>query len=410
MKTQKKDLTTVAYEKGVQDYLKEVAESGSDVHENYTPAEICDMMLDKVDLTKAETVLVLYNIELLFALKKRKFSGHVTFFTQSEEKAGIAPKIFQNLTVEYIDKEANPLYHMENKWPDKFDIVIANPPYSKKLDLKFLDKAFNVAKKEIVFVHPSSYIIEKKGVTKIYKEIRELIESHLSSITMFNGNGIFGIGLFVPCVITHLNLNNQEKNFKYENLQTGQSLDIKKDELDKISIFGFRQEFTSFSNKIKKFLIDKPKLQDFSNLDKKENRLTKDCYFVEFTPISGRGHRGDHLKTGDQIMKDDFFTFISKHQLEVKSGNQGDNTKYKIWFEFETKKEGENFLKFLTTRFAMGCLSLTKTSQNLNNKEFNTVPWMDFTQEWSDVKLYAHFNITKEEQAFIKEVIPPYYD
>ena len=115
MKTQKKDLTTVAYEKGVQDYLKEIAESGSDVHENYTPTEICDMMLDKVDLNKAETVLVLYNIELLFALKKRRFLGHVTFFTQSDEKAGIAPKIFPNITVEYIDKEENPLYFMENK-------------------------------------------------------------------------------------------------------------------------------------------------------------------------------------------------------------------------------------------------------------------------------------------------------
>ena len=35
---------------------------------------------------------------------------------------------------------------MINKWPEKFDIVIANPPYSKKLDLKFLDKAFDIAK------------------------------------------------------------------------------------------------------------------------------------------------------------------------------------------------------------------------------------------------------------------------
>jgi len=38
------------------------------------------------------------------------------------------------------------------------------------------------------------------------------------------------------------------------------------------------------------------------------------------------------------------------------------------------------------------------------------VPAMDFTQEWTDEKLYAHFGITEEEQAFIKEVIPPYYD
>jgi hypothetical protein len=38
------------------------------------------------------------------------------------------------------------------------------------------------------------------------------------------------------------------------------------------------------------------------------------------------------------------------------------------------------------------------------------IPWMDFTQEWNDEKLYSHFGITKEEQAFIKQVIPPFYD
>jgi hypothetical protein len=46
----------------------------------------------------------------------------------------------------------------------------------------------------------------------------------------------------------------------------------------------------------------------------------------------------------------------------------------------------------------------------LDNGELKAVPWMDFTQEWTDEKLYAHFNITEEEQSFIKEVIPPYYD
>ena len=55
--------------------------------------------------------------------------------------------------ITHIDKEENPLYFMENKWPDKFDFVIANPPYSGK-DTKFLERACNLAKKQIVFVHP----------------------------------------------------------------------------------------------------------------------------------------------------------------------------------------------------------------------------------------------------------------
>ena len=56
------------------------------------------------------------------------------------------------------------------------------------------------------------------------------------------------------------------------------------------------------------------------------------------------------------------------------------------------------------------CLALSKISQQLARRELTKTPWMDFTQEWTDEKLYAHFSITEEEQAFIKEVIPPYYD
>ena len=52
-------------------------------------------------------------------------------------------------------------------------------------------------------------------------------------------------------------------------------------------------------------------------------------------------------------------------------------------------------------------LSTDKRDQHI---KFTSLPWMDFTQEWTDERLYKHFNITEEEQAFIKEVIPPYYD
>ena len=55
------------------------------------------------------------------------------------------------------------------------------------------------------------------------------------------------------------------------------------------------------------------------------------------------------------------------------------------------------------------CLGIFKKDIALNSN-LKSVPLVDFTQEWTDEKLYVHFNITEEEQAFIKEVIPPYYD
>lgn len=405
MNTQKKDLITVAYEKGIQDYLKKVAESGSDVHENYTPAEICDMMLDKVDLTKAETVLVLYNIELLFALKKRKFSGHVTFFTQSKEKAGIAPKIFPNITVEYIDKEENPLYLMENKWPDKFDIVIANPPYSKKLDLKFLDKAFDIAKEEVVFVTPSSHYMQKKGTNNLFNLILEKTTKCLKSLTFFNGNPIFKINLFVPCVITHIEKNNKDPKFILENQISGQEIEIEKDKIGELYYFGYNNKVDSI--KIKTTSTNQT-LKDISTVlgfkgDQSHRKVLSDHnnYFVEFTHV--RGHTESEK---NKMVKDDYFTFFKKDTW-VKSGV---NPTYNIWFEFSTEIEAINFIKFCKTDFARFCLFLGKFSQSIAQNELAYVPAMDFTQKWTDDKLYAHFNITEEEQAFIKEVIPPFYD
>ena len=58
-----------------------------------------------------------------------------------------------------------------------------------------------------------------------------------------------------------------------------------------------------------------------------------------------------------------------------------------------------------------GCVNLSKLLKTRNlRSRLHLVPYLDFTQEWSDEKLYKHFNITEEEQAFIKEIIPPYYD
>ena len=47
---------------------------------------------------------------------------------------------------------------------------------------------------------------------------------------------------------------------------------------------------------------------------------------------------------------------------------------------------------------------------NANNGCFKLIPNIDFTQEWTDKKLYKKFGVAKKEQELIKEIIPPYYD
>ena len=390
------ELLTKAYTRGIQSALKGLATDGSDLHENYTPPVICDMMLDKLDLTQHKSILVLYNLELLFALKLRKYTGPVTFFTQSPTKAEIAPKFLPGVAVEYIDKEENPLYFMENKWPEKFDIVVANPPYSKYLHLKFLEKCVSIANEKIVFVHPSNSFVNAKGGNQNYVNSNLFLEDKIESLEFFNGNGIFEIDLFAPCSITIVNPNGNGGKISVKNLMNGDDYEVSK--ISQITQFKNKPQLWSLKEKIDSFVRENGSLEQIL---KEKN---PGPYIVEFTRI--RGHIDNKGGMNSPILKDDFFTFIKKN-TQV-SENQ--NPKYDLWFRFESENEGKNFISFLKTDFARFALALYKFAQSLNNGELRFVPKLDFTQEWTDEKLYTHFNITEEEQAFIKEVIPPYYD
>lgn len=397
------ELLTKAYTRGIQSALKGLATDGSDLHENYTPPVICDIMLDKLDLTQPKSILVLYNLELLFALKLRKYTGPVTFFTQSPTKAEIAPKFLPGVEVEYIDKEENPLYFMENKWPEKFDIVVANPPYSKKLDLKFLDKAFDIAKEEVVFVHPATFITDRKGGLEIFMSLREKIKESIKNITLFNGNGVFEIGLYVPCCITHISHKNNSDFFSFSNLINDKGrTELKKDEINNISIFGYSPNFMSIEKKIEKY---KETLSSKSFFSRKEKLPSPNKYIVSTSRIQGASTRGK-IPLNYKMYNDDFFVLLRKNTNIT--FNQ--NPRYDVWWEFNSEIEAKNFISYCKTNFARVCLSLTKNDCSINGIGMSKVPWIDFTQEWTDEKLYAHFNITEEEQAFIKEVIPPYYD
>ena len=80
-----------------------------------------------------------------------------------------------------------------------------------------------------------------------------------------------------------------------------------------------------------------------------------------------------------------------------------------MFFTFNTKIEGENFIKYLKSDFCRFCLSIYKNNSQLDRGELAIIPWLDFSQEWTDEKLYKHFDISEEEIQFIEKHIPKYY-
>jgi len=140
------------------------------------------------------------------------------------------------------------------KFPEKFDIIVANPPYSKFLHLKFLMKAYDLATEDVLFVHPSSSYIDTKGKLKLYKTVNDKIEKNLKSISLFNGNPIFNIGLFKPCSVTHIDKSYEEPGFILDNKLTGISEMVPS--INRVTIFGNRKEFWSIYEKVMNYKND----------------------------------------------------------------------------------------------------------------------------------------------------------
>jgi dTDP-glucose pyrophosphorylase len=54
-------------------------------------------------------------------------------------------------------------------------------------------------------------------------------------------------------------------------------------------------------------------------------------------------------------------------------------------------------------------VEMAKNLKPSRRGELEIIPWLDFTQEWTDEKLYKEFNLTEEEIKFIEKHIPKYY-
>lgn len=318
----------------------------------------------------------------------------------------------------------------------KFDLIISNPPYKGYLHLKILDSVLDIGK-EIIFVQPSVHFIDNRDSNEVRMDMVNKIKDRINSLILFNGNPVFNIALFVPCAITYLD-NKKNNKFNFIDKINKQNLVIENEKISWISLFGYREEYISIYNKI----IGKyNSLQDIGDVRGRKQLKNDDSYFVECTHIRGNtnitkslqdfgavlGSRHEHKKmlnnkdsyfveftrirghtniTTDTMFKDDFFTIMSAN----KKPESGRNPRYDMHWEFKTELEAQNFIYYCKTNFARMCLALFKIDQSLNHGELRSVPVVDFTRSWTNEELYEHFNISKEEQEFIKEVIKPYYD
>ena len=83
------------------------------------------------------------------------------------------------------------------------------------------------------------------------------------------------------------------------------------------------------------------------------------------------------------------------------------NESYLVIGPFKDKRECENVISYIATKFFRFLVLLKKNSQNAARGVYQLVPQQDFSKSWTDKDLYAKYGLSNDEIAFIDSMIKP---
>ncbi len=78
---------------------------------------------------------------------------------------------------------------------------------------------------------------------------------------------------------------------------------------------------------------------------------------------------------------------------------------YLVIDSYSNETQAINMSKYARTRFFRFLLSLRKLTQNITSSCYAFVPDLPMDQEWTDERLFERYDITPDEQDFIKSLV-----
>lgn len=144
----------------------------------------------------------------------------------------------------------------------KFDVILTNPPYHGKgypEHLKFLNKAYKFSNQYILFLHPSTYLVDNKKENEYYQNARNLIKDNLIDITLFTKDVFESAQLNTGVAGIVVDRNTFVNNYSvtYHNLSTV----VKFNDIEDINIFACNSTYLSIKKKLLN-LASKRSIQD----------------------------------------------------------------------------------------------------------------------------------------------------
>lgn len=328
--------------------------------------------------------------------------------------------------------------HPEKIFNMRFDVIIGNPPYqlsdggngasAKPIYHLFIEKAKQIKPTYLCMIIPARWFAGGKGLDEFRNimlndsQIR-YIKDYVNAKDCFPNNSISGGVCYFLWKINSKGLCdfttvfNGIENRQYRKLNEfavfvryNDAVDIiHKVESNKFTPlsstilsrnpFGI-PSYERGSNKCEKDNLRLISSQGVGFIDK--NRVLVNHEYIGYYKVMISKVTCEHA---GEPNKDGKVKILSS--VKVLEKNDVCTDSYLIIGKFTQENHADNLCGYLKTRFVRFLLLQAISSINLSKDKFQFVPLQDFSEPWTDEKLYKKYNLTAEEISFIESMIRP---
>lgn len=327
--------------------------------------------------------------------------------------------------------------HPKEIFKMKFDVIISNPPYqlsdggnnasAAPIYHLFIRQAKKLCPRFISMIVPSRWFAGGKGLDDFRKEMIE--DTHIRVLHDFlNASDCFGTGVEIKGGVCYFLWDRDNKGKCLVTTHDSTGIISEQERFMKIGdndVFVRRNEAISILNKISAFA--EPSFSELvssrrpfglpTNTVGRKTRTSGDVILFQrgektFYPVKDLPRNTEWVNrykiyiTKAYNAGDDYPHQIINKPVFGDIGTCCTET-YVVIGPFDDEATTRNVLSYIQTKFFRFLVSLKKISQDATQRVYGFVPMQDFSKPWTDSELYAKYNLSTEEIAFIDSMIKP---